>query len=171
MLKGPCGIAIDIEDRLIIADRDNHRVQIFRLDGSFILSIGSYGSCEGKFDSPRHVSVTSNNDILVSDSNNFRIQRFDRDGNYLSLLGSRGVNEGQFLCPSGLCTDTEDNLVVADFKNLNVQIFNANGNVTKVISKDAENNTGIFQKPTSVCVSRSGNLFVTDRGTHKIYLF
>ena len=31
-LKGPCGIAIDHEERLVISDRDNHRVQVFDLE-------------------------------------------------------------------------------------------------------------------------------------------
>ena len=96
------------------------------------------------------------------------MQRFDEHGHYVGFLGSgrKGSNAGQFQCPSGLCTDTEDNLVVGDFKRLIVQIFDKNGLLLKSIGGD-----DIFNKPTGLCVTNSGNILVADRGAHKIFLF
>ena len=61
---------------LFVADRDNHRVQVFRmLDGSFIRAFGSKGSGDGEFCEPLSVCLSPDEtEILVADSRNHRIQ-------------------------------------------------------------------------------------------------
>lgn len=169
-LKGPCGIAVDLDDRLIVTDRDNHRVQVFRLDGTFCFSFGGYGSGDGKFNSPRHVAIDSDNNILISDTNNHRVQCFDKQGKFLSKFGHKGSDDGEFLCPSGVATDSENKIVIADFKECHVQIFSTQGVFLRKIGCELGKPNGMFSKPTGICVSRSGNVLVADRGTNKIHM-
>lgn len=70
----PSGIDI-LEDRVFVADRDNHRVQVLALDGTFINKWGSFGTGNGQFDRPKGI-VVYNNEAYVIDSNNHRIQVF-----------------------------------------------------------------------------------------------
>lgn len=169
-LKGPCGIAIDREDRIIVTDRDNHRVQVFGIDGSFCFSFGGYGSGDGKFNSPRHVTITSENEILISDTNNHRIQLFDKMGKFIFKFGSKGNDDGEFMCPSGIATDSENKIVIADFKECHVQIFTPEGVFLRKIGYEMAKSNGMFSKPTSVCVTSSGNVLIADRGTNKIHM-
>ena len=40
---GPTGLAIDKFNRLIVCDRDNHRLQLFTLDGKYVAKVaGSF---------------------------------------------------------------------------------------------------------------------------------
>lgn len=39
----PAGVCSDMNNRIIVVDKDNHRVQIFSATGVFINKFGSYG--------------------------------------------------------------------------------------------------------------------------------
>lgn len=43
---------MDTMGRIVVADKDNHRVQIFGFDGKFILKFGDKGSKPGQFNYP-----------------------------------------------------------------------------------------------------------------------
>ena len=62
---------------LLVCDRDNHRIQVFELDGTFVGKLGTNGSKLGEFNQPFSVAVLSNDQIVVSDCNNHRIQIFE----------------------------------------------------------------------------------------------
>ena len=57
-------------------NRDNHRIQVFELDGKFVEKFGTNGSQLGEFKEPFSVAVLSNDQIVVSDKTNHRIQIF-----------------------------------------------------------------------------------------------
>ncbi len=59
-----------------MADRDNHRVQVFDSNGRFQRKWGSEGSGNGQFDRPRYVAVDGAWNVYVSDSGNHRVQVF-----------------------------------------------------------------------------------------------
>ena len=61
---------------LLVCDWDNHRIQVFELDGKFVGKFGTHGSKLGEFNYPFSVAVLSNDQIVVSESNNHRIQIF-----------------------------------------------------------------------------------------------
>ncbi len=74
----PYGVAYDPNnDRIIVADSNNHRVQVFDKHGNFLFTFGIIGSDNGEFDEPYGVAYDPNNDrIIVADSNNHRVQVF-----------------------------------------------------------------------------------------------
>jgi tripartite motif-containing protein 71 len=71
-----CGVAFDIEGNLVVADYDNHRVQVLRYsDGAHVRTIGSRGSGDGQFNRPNGgVAIDTDGRIVVADSNNNRVQ-------------------------------------------------------------------------------------------------
>ncbi len=85
----PIGIAINpIGKHIIVADSNNHRVQIFESNGNFVKSVGSQGTRDGQFDCISDVTVDAMANLYVVDRHNHRIQIFDRYCRFLRVLGS-----------------------------------------------------------------------------------
>ena len=61
----------------MVCYRQNHRIQVFELNGNFIGKFGTKGSNLGEFDHPLSAVVLSNDQIVVSDNSNHRIQIFE----------------------------------------------------------------------------------------------
>ena len=61
---------------LLVCDGNNHRIQVFELDGKFVGTLGTKGSKLGKFNVPFSAAVLSNDQIVVCDKTNNRIQIF-----------------------------------------------------------------------------------------------
>lgn len=57
-----------------MADKDNHRIQVFSERGDFLLKFGERGRTPGLFNYPWGVAVNSLNHIAVSDTRNHRVQ-------------------------------------------------------------------------------------------------
>ncbi|MCS7060664.1 MAG: TIGR03663 family protein [Anaerolineae bacterium] len=76
---GPRAIVIDRQNRLLVTDTGNKRVQIFDRDGNFLAQFGREGSAEGEFNEPVGLAVDSAGNIYVADTWNQRIQVFDSE--------------------------------------------------------------------------------------------
>ena len=64
-LNRPTGVAICKFNNLIVCDAANRRLQIFRLDGTFVTKIEEHFSKEGGF--PIYVAVSNDEHVLVTD--------------------------------------------------------------------------------------------------------
>ena len=165
---------MDSDSRVIVADRDNHRIHVFDEEGQPVVHFGGYGDAPGKFNCPRHVAVNQKGEILVSDAGNFRVQKFSKKGEFLAKFGSKGSNSGQFNCPAGIAVDAEGHIVVADLKNVCLQIFDSEGSFLKKIGKGdspVKGEPSVFSKPTGVAISVNGNVVMADRGNHRVQVF
>ena len=89
MFNVPWGIAVNDKDEIAVTDYGNHRIQIFRSDGTHLRSFGKEGNQQGQFKYPQGITFYNNN-IIVSDSDNHRIQIFDDQGHYLDQFGEKG---------------------------------------------------------------------------------
>lgn len=107
----PAGIVFNTKlEHIIVADKDNHRIQVFDMSGTFLFKFGERGSKCGQFCYPWDIDVCkSSHNIVVSDTRNRRIQIFNSVGSYLAhfhqpLDSPRGV---VYLSPT--------TLIVSDF--------------------------------------------------------
>ncbi len=172
----PSGVAVDPSSgNIVVADRVNHRIQVFDSSGSFLTKFGSFGSGDGQFSAPLGVAVDpSSGNIVVADENNHRIQVFDSSGSFLTKFGSLGSGNGQFSLssPVGVAVDpSSGNIVVADFNNHRIQVFDSSGSfLTKFGSLGSGD--GQFNLPLGVTVDpSSGNILVADRNNNRIQVF
>ena len=120
----PWGVAIDVErdDRIIVADPNNHRVQVFSSRGEFLFKFGSHGDGEGQFNHPTGVGVTRRGIIIVSQWNNHCVQMFDESGHFLFQFGGCGSGDLQFNHPNGVVVGSEGRIIVADWGKNRVQV-------------------------------------------------
>lgn len=63
----PWGAAVDGKGLVIVADRDNGRVQQLRRDGGFVRSFSSHHGDVGKFLDPRGVALSADGSIFIVD--------------------------------------------------------------------------------------------------------
>lgn len=71
----PSGIAI-ASDLVFVTDTGNHRVQVFRRDGTYVTQFGTMGSGPGQFQRPGGIAAAPDGSIYVSDPDNHRVTRW-----------------------------------------------------------------------------------------------
>jgi sugar lactone lactonase YvrE len=75
-LQFPYGMTLASEDRLLVSEFGNHRVQCWTRQGKPISSWGSAGKEPGQLNQPWAVALDSKERVYVVDSGNNRIQRY-----------------------------------------------------------------------------------------------
>jgi len=90
---------------IVVADSENHRVQVFSGDGEFVRSFGSEGNVAGQFGYPYGVAVGAGGEILVSDPNRNDVQVFSREGTLVQTIGKEGDSDVELYRPLGVCVD------------------------------------------------------------------
>lgn len=161
----PWGIAFSNSNKWAVTDCTKHHVYIF--DGNqdqLLTTIGSKGTNNGQFKSPRGVTFDSNNLLYVADHDNHRVQKFDHYGNYLLQFGSKGSNNGQLNDLKGITTHN-GKVYVVEQSNKRISVFTTEGQFSHHIGK------GQLNDPYSIVINMNNELMVADSGHHCIYTF
>jgi DNA-binding beta-propeller fold protein YncE len=152
-----------------VADAGNSRVQQFNMSGVYQNQIGSNGTGNGQFLSPRGVAVDSSGNIWVSEGNK-GLQKFNSTGTWLFATGGIGSGNGQFNVPNGMAVDTSNNVWVADTNNNRVQEFNSSGTFLMIVGSNGNGN-GQLSGPTCVAIDTGGNVWVADSSNNRVEKF
>jgi sugar lactone lactonase YvrE len=100
---------------------------------------------------------------------------FDKNGEFIKEIG-----HGQFSKPHGLRLDRKGNIWTTDTETHLVQRFAPNGHVTMVLGMKNKASEGWFDRgysltllnsPHDVAFDKSDNIFVVDKGNHRIIKF
>lgn len=59
------GVAVNNRGEIAVAEIENHRVQVFRSDGTYLKCFGGPGHGKGEFDYPGGIAFDQNGNILV----------------------------------------------------------------------------------------------------------
>uniref|UniRef100_A0A8C4QTQ6 E3 ubiquitin-protein ligase TRIM71 n=1 Tax=Eptatretus burgeri TaxID=7764 RepID=A0A8C4QTQ6_EPTBU len=166
----PWGICIDYDGRIIVADRSNNRIQVFKSNGIFLFMFGTGGCRHGQFDRPAGVACDEDNRIIIADKDNHRVQIFSPRGHFLLAFGERGSNNGHFCYPWDVAACPGTGVIaVSDTRNHRVQIFRPDGVFLNKYYLDAPFWIH-FDSPRGVAFDSNGALFVTDFNTHRLYV-
>jgi len=166
----PEAVTTDSIHRIIVADSDNHRVQVFDSSGNFIGKFGSFGTSGGQFNTPVGIAVDSSDRIIVSDLGNARVQIFTPTGGFLSTFGTLGSANGQFNNPTGVAVDSQDRIIVVDSANQRIQIFDSSGNFVTVFGSSGTGD-GQFNLPFGIEVDSTDRIIVNDVVNNRIQIF
>jgi len=178
-LEGKPAIASD--GRVFLPDTGNNRVQIFRPDGAYLATFGSYGtSGNDKFNGPAGIALhPGNGDIYIADQNNHRVQVYDSSFGYKATLGVTGVSGNDathFNSPSDVAVDASGGIYVADRNNHRIQKCALNGvsgtcttfaGITGVSGSDFDH----LGSPRAVVVDGAGRVYVADEWNHRVQVF
>ncbi|KAI7806944.1 E3 ubiquitin-protein ligase TRIM71 [Triplophysa rosa] len=163
----PWGICVDKEGYVVVADRSNNRVQIFKPCGTFHHKFGTLGSRPGQFDRPAGVACDSQRRIIVADKDNHRIQIFTFDGQFLLKFGEKGTKNGQFNYPWDVAVNSEGKILVSDTRNHRVQLFGPDGTFLNKYGFEGAL-WKHFDSPRGVAFNQEGHLVVTDFNNHRL---
>ena len=165
MFNSPLGVAVSDGDEIVVADCNNHRVQVFDSTGTFLRSFGHQGQNAGEFNSPLGVAIDKDRNIFISEWGNHRVQILSWEGRHLGSFGGQGHHDSQLYCPWGLSLDSNGNVIVADAANKLIKIFTPNGRFVMKIGRQ-----GSFTYPIH-CVSCGEYFIVSDIDGHCIKVF
>ena len=183
----PSGVDYDAAGNLYIADRDNHRIRKVDSNGqvSTLAGTGGGGSADGDgakatFYGPYDVAVGPQGNVFVAEYNNCRIRRVTPSGVVLTWAGNQYCSwtdawgtAARFAYPQGLVVDSVGNVYVADTNNSRIRRISPNRTVTTLAGgssgiKDGTGNQARFNNPTAIDLGPKGDLFVADRGNHRV---
>lgn len=134
-----------------------------------------------RFDWPTGVAVNRKGELFVADYDNHTIRKIDRFG-WVTTFAGQGIpgfadgkgKEALFHGPDTIAIDQEDNLYVADADNFRIRKITPDGVVSTVAGsgkrgdKEGPAEEAEFVYPTGVAAAPDGNLYVADRGAHRI---
>ena len=165
----PSEAAIGPDSLLYIADRFNHQVQVFDLEGNFIRKWGAYGTQAGSFNEPTGIYVSTNGLVYVCDYNH-RIQIFDNAGKLIRTFGEYGTGPGRLNQPHGIAVDANGDIYVCEFGSSRVSVFKSDGNFVMTWGSFGSGN-GEFQRPVGICLTPDQKIAVLERDGSRVQVF
>ena len=156
----PLDACLDDEERIVVTEWGNNRIQVMSKEGESILTFGDSGP--EKLLGPTSC-IPYKNVFFVSDGANHCIKAFDRSGTFLYKFGEKGEQDGQFKSPYGIFVDSSNKILVCDSRNNRVQEFSLDGRfICKSITQ--------LRDPTGIANASDGRILVTSGKANKVYI-
>jgi DNA-binding beta-propeller fold protein YncE len=172
--NGPTDVAFGPSGELYVSDGyANARVHRFSADGELLSSWGAPGDRPGEFNLPHGALIPDGERLYVADRENNRVQVFDLRGEFIAQWTD-------FAGPTGVSVCADGTLVVSEFgydpaiptrysvpahgrRTLpRVTMRSQEGELLGRIEGEDKCAPGGFFAPHSVCVDRSGDIYVAE---------
>jgi DNA-binding beta-propeller fold protein YncE len=123
----PHGLCVLDDDRVVVCDRENFRLQIFTVDGEFLELIWIHRPIGIRHHDGLLYVTESGPNARFKDRPNFghRVAVLDLDGNVVRRFGApnAGSGLGEFLAPHGIDVDSQGDVYVAEVTRVVVTAY------------------------------------------------
>jgi len=161
-LKSPLGLAVDCIDRIFVVDRDNHRVQAFKQDGTFLFQLKPYMTPEG---TPLCIAIDTSNRIFLGLWHTKHVQVYNSEGIFMYEWDRGSVQ------PQSISVNSKEEVIICESKKNQISVFETNG-AFKFSFGSAGSNDGQFNQPYYTAVDqRNNNILVSDTYNHRVQVF
>ena len=159
----PSGVAVNAQNDIIVADTNNHRIQIFDKEGRFKFQFGECGKRDGQLLHPNRVAVVkTSGDIIVTErAPTHQIQIYNQYGQFVRKFGANILQH-----PRGVTVDNKGRIVVVECKVMRVLIFDHMGNVLHKFGCSKH-----LEFPNGVVVNDKQEIFISDNRAHCVKVF
>ena len=166
--REPCGLTIDLENRLYIVDKGNHRICVFDENGQYISEFGNFGSEKNQFHLPEDIAIDKNVLLYIVDSGNNRIEKYNYEGAY---LGTFYQDENlTFESLTQIAIDNIGLIYVTDKQNDRILQINAFGELTGIIGNYGQAQ-GQYNLPCGIWISPVHEVYIADTNNRRIQVF
>ena len=167
---GPRDVVLLGDDRLLVTDTGNHRLQQLTRDGEFISNVGSFGNQLGQFNEPVGLAVGAEGEVFVADTWNGRIQRLSPElvpaGEWrVEAWAGQSINNKPYIA-----ADSGGRVYVTDPEGYRVLIFSNSGAYLNRFGQFGTD-AGSFGLPNGIAVAADDTLWVADAGNHRVLAF
>ncbi len=115
----PHAIVVDRQERVIVGDRENDRLQVFNANGELLAIWTGFA--------PFGLARDREDNLFIADGRANKILQLDDTGKVIASWGSEGPGVGQFQLPHMLATDRCGDLYVGEIKGQRFQKFARQG--------------------------------------------
>ncbi|UYV79631.1 brat [Cordylochernes scorpioides] len=159
----PSGVAVNAQNDIIVADTNNHRIQIFDKEGRFKFQFGECGKRDGQLLYPNRVAVVkTSGDIIVTErSPTHQIQIYNQYGQFVRKFGANVLQH-----PRGVTVDNKGRIIVVECKVMRVVIFDQQGTVLIKFGCSKH-----LEFPNGVVVNDKQEIFISDNRAHCVKVF
>ena len=148
----PWGVIIDSNNKLIVSDSGNHRIQIFNENGGWLLTIDGQGN--HSFQSPWGLALDPQGNIHVAADGSNTIKVFTKKGVCIRMYGDPNH-------PSGIAIDDEGYSLVSEYNGHCLSIYDPEGNKIHTV--------GNLKYPCDTALdSRDGSVFIANCGADTV---
>lgn len=187
----PCGIAVDAQGWLTVADNFNQTLR--RVSPAGVVTtlagrVGAMGGTDGSgtnatFFWPSGLARDGAGNVYVADAGNHTVRKVTPAGAVSTLAGSAGASgsadgaggQARFSGPSDVACDLGGNAYVADRGNHVIRRVSPSGAVTTLAGAagksgraDGVGEAARFNNPSGVAVDALGNVYVADTGSQTV---
>jgi DNA-binding beta-propeller fold protein YncE len=167
--NSPEGVALDSAGNIVVADTQNHRIEVLSPTGGYVTSWGGNGTGDGQFAVPQGLAYDAlNNHVVVADTDNDRIQVFSTTGTFVRKFGGSGTANGQLARPEKVAVDPSGNVYVAERDNHRISVFAANGTFLRKFGSSGSGD-GQFSGPHGIAVDAASNVYVADNDRIQVF--
>jgi hypothetical protein len=172
----PSGIEIDSRGRIVIADRQNDRMQFCDYQGDCI-AFGSFNSgpdaVPGEFWEPAGTLADGTGRLFIGETGDEVISVCDEDGKCVARMGVAGTGVGEFKTPSSLALTSRGDLVVVEVSNHRIQLcdlsdYDLAGDC--IAFGEQGIGEGQFRAPHGVYVDADDRVLISDQDNHRIQI-
>lgn len=187
--NNPLGVAVDSDNNIYIADRNNHRIR--KITSAGVVSTFAGDGTTAIFNMPVALTIDKNNNLFVADLNNYRIKKITPAGVITTIAGNgqKGYADGTPNKPLtaqlgdvyGLTIDAKGNIFFTDATNARIRMITPGqgGNYeTATLSTIAGTGTAgktdgvgtnaTFNNPYDIAVDAQGAIYVAEASNHLI---
>jgi tripartite motif-containing protein 71 len=161
----PVSVTGGVGGRILTADVTSHTVTLWTPLFAVELTIGDFGTGEGRFNEPRGAAFLPNNGIVVVESGNRRLQYFSPSGRYERMATPPA--ETPFVFPRSVCVDEAGAVFVCDAGAGRVFIFDSGGSFVT----DIHLYGGEAISPAAAVAAWDGTLYVADLKSRSILVY
>jgi len=196
-INAACGVAVDANGNIYIADQYNERVRKITASTNKISTIAGRNGTgyngdgiladSAKLNNPAAVAVDDSGNVYIADKLNNRVREIRAVTGLIRTLagtGSAGYNgdgiidtTAKLYYPSGLAVDASGNVYIADQYNSRIRkITVSTGLISTIAGTDSTgyNGDGILADsarlgmPSGVALDAAGNVYIADQGNNRI---